>query len=136
MTVFLCLKNRNSSNCLNQRLGPVRIARFGMLVVVRPLSLAMGVVVRPLGLAMGVVVDHPLLGNRGVLTLVSRKMVRSGAHKGDDDLGPVTDRTGWVEGHVVIASSRGVRGRLSTLDIPSTPVLFGPVFHPATSYTV
>ncbi|KAI5676073.1 hypothetical protein M9H77_07023 [Catharanthus roseus] len=47
-------------------------------------------------------------------------MVRLGARRGDDDLGPVTDRTGRVEGRAVTASSRGVRGRHSTSDIPST----------------
>ncbi|KAI5663197.1 hypothetical protein M9H77_22520 [Catharanthus roseus] len=36
-------------------------------------------------------------------------MVRPGARKGDDDLGPVPDRTGQVEGRAVTASSRCVR---------------------------
>ncbi|KAI5657160.1 hypothetical protein M9H77_25953 [Catharanthus roseus] len=34
-------------------------------------------------------------------------MVRPGAHRSDDDLGVVTDRTGRVEGRAVTASSRG-----------------------------
>ncbi|KAI5661563.1 hypothetical protein M9H77_20886 [Catharanthus roseus] len=38
-------------------------------------------------------------------------MVRPGARKGDDDLSPVTDRTGRVEGRTVTASSRDLRGR-------------------------
>ncbi|KAI5667953.1 hypothetical protein M9H77_17806 [Catharanthus roseus] len=48
------------------------------------------------------------------------------ARRGDDDLGPVTDRTSRVEGCAVTASSRGVRGCPSTSDIPSTPAPFGP----------
>ncbi|KAI5656556.1 hypothetical protein M9H77_25349 [Catharanthus roseus] len=59
-------------------------------------------------------------------------MVRPGARRGDDDLGPLTDRTGRVEGRVVTASIRGVRGHHSTLYMLSTPAPFGPVFHPAT----
>ncbi|KAI5676181.1 hypothetical protein M9H77_07131 [Catharanthus roseus] len=47
-------------------------------------------------------------------------IVRAGARRGDDDLGPMTDRTGRVEGHAVTASSRGVRGRPSTSKIQST----------------
>ncbi|KAI5668128.1 hypothetical protein M9H77_17981 [Catharanthus roseus] len=38
----------------------------------------------------------------------------------DDDLGPVTDRTCRVQGCTVTASSRGVRGRHCTSDVPST----------------
>ncbi|KAI5672083.1 hypothetical protein M9H77_12447 [Catharanthus roseus] len=45
-------------------------------------------------------------------------MVRPSSRRGDDDLGPVTDMTGRVEGRTVIASSRGVRGRHSTSDLP------------------
>ncbi|KAI5664502.1 hypothetical protein M9H77_23825 [Catharanthus roseus] len=53
-------------------------------------------------------------------------MVRPGARRGDDDLGHVTKWTGHVEGCVVIASSRGVRGHRSASYIPSTPAPFGP----------
>ncbi|KAI5683087.1 hypothetical protein M9H77_04315 [Catharanthus roseus] len=52
-------------------------------------------------------------------------MVRPGARRGDDDTGLVTDRTGRVEGVTVTASSRGVRGRHSTSDIPSTSAPIG-----------
>ncbi|KAI5661384.1 hypothetical protein M9H77_20707 [Catharanthus roseus] len=45
-------------------------------------------------------------------------MVRPSGRRGDDDLGPVTDRTGRVEGRTVTPSSRGVRGRHSTSDLP------------------
>ncbi|KAI5681590.1 hypothetical protein M9H77_02818 [Catharanthus roseus] len=51
-------------------------------------------------------------------------MVRPGAHRGDDELRPVTDKTCRVQGRVVTASSRGMRGRHSTFGIPSTPVPF------------
>ncbi|KAI5654726.1 hypothetical protein M9H77_31913 [Catharanthus roseus] len=37
-------------------------------------------------------------------------MVRLSGHRGDDDLGPVTDRIGRVEGRTVTASSRGEAG--------------------------
>ncbi|KAI5652854.1 hypothetical protein M9H77_30041 [Catharanthus roseus] len=59
-------------------------------------------------------------------------MVRPRARRGDDDLSAVTDRTGWVEGRVVTASSRGVRGRHSTSDIPSTfaPIAPGMYYDP------
>ncbi|KAI5676391.1 hypothetical protein M9H77_07341 [Catharanthus roseus] len=53
-------------------------------------------------------------------------MVRPEARRGDDDLGAVTDRTGRVEGRVVTASSRGVRGRYSMLDILSTSAPIAP----------
>ncbi|KAI5668371.1 hypothetical protein M9H77_18224 [Catharanthus roseus] len=53
-------------------------------------------------------------------------MVRFGARRGDDDLGLVTDRTGRIESRAVTASSRGVRGRHSTSDIPSTSAPIGP----------
>ncbi|KAI5681575.1 hypothetical protein M9H77_02803 [Catharanthus roseus] len=53
-------------------------------------------------------------------------MVRLGARRGDDDLGPVTDRTGRIESCTVTASSRSVRRCFSTLDILSTPAPFGP----------
>ncbi|KAI5676470.1 hypothetical protein M9H77_07420 [Catharanthus roseus] len=48
-------------------------------------------------------------------------MVRPSGRRGDDDLGPVMDTTGRVEGRTVTASSRGVRGRHSTSDLPATP---------------
>ncbi|KAI5682774.1 hypothetical protein M9H77_04002 [Catharanthus roseus] len=47
-------------------------------------------------------------------------MVRPSGRRGDDDLGPVTDRTGLVEGRTITASSRGLRGRRSTFDLLST----------------
>ncbi|KAI5648778.1 hypothetical protein M9H77_34783 [Catharanthus roseus] len=53
-------------------------------------------------------------------------MVRPEARTGDDDLGPVTDKTSRVEGRVVTVSSRGVRGCYSTSDIPSTSAPIGP----------
>ncbi|KAI5677485.1 hypothetical protein M9H77_08435 [Catharanthus roseus] len=53
-------------------------------------------------------------------------MVRPRVHRGDDDLGPMTDRTDRVEGRVVTVSSHGVRGCHSTSDILSTPTPFGP----------
>ncbi|KAI5661624.1 hypothetical protein M9H77_20947 [Catharanthus roseus] len=54
-------------------------------------------------------------------------MVRPSGRRGDDDLGLVTDRTGSVQGRTVTASSRGVRGRHSTSDLPSihTPLPAG-----------
>ncbi|KAI5677625.1 hypothetical protein M9H77_08575 [Catharanthus roseus] len=57
-------------------------------------------------------------------------MVRPGACRGDDDLGAVTDRTDQVEGRAVTASSRGVRGRHSTLDISSTSAPTAPGIPP------
>ncbi|KAI5662957.1 hypothetical protein M9H77_22280 [Catharanthus roseus] len=56
-------------------------------------------------------------------------MVRPSGCRGDDDLGPVTGRTGRVQGRTVTASSRGVRGRHSTLDLPSTPTPLPPSFY-------
>ncbi|KAI5672260.1 hypothetical protein M9H77_12624 [Catharanthus roseus] len=53
-------------------------------------------------------------------------MVRPRARRGNDDLGPVIDRTGRVEGRTVTASSRAVRGRHSTSNIPSTSAPIGP----------
>ncbi|KAI5677620.1 hypothetical protein M9H77_08570 [Catharanthus roseus] len=47
-----------------------------------------------------------------------------GAHRGDDDLGSVTDRTGRVESRTVTASFRSLRGRHITSGIPSTPTPF------------
>ncbi|KAI5674063.1 hypothetical protein M9H77_14427 [Catharanthus roseus] len=56
-------------------------------------------------------------------------MVRPSGRGGDADLGPVTDRTGRVEGCLVTASSRGVRGRHSISDISVTPTPLAPGFH-------
>ncbi|KAI5671245.1 hypothetical protein M9H77_11609 [Catharanthus roseus] len=53
-------------------------------------------------------------------------MVRPGARRCDDDLGDVTDRASRVEGRAVTASSRGVRGRHSISDIPSTSTPIAP----------
>ncbi|KAI5673016.1 hypothetical protein M9H77_13380 [Catharanthus roseus] len=61
------------------------------------------------------------------------EIVRPSGRRGDDDLGPVTDRTGRVEGHTVTASSRGVRGRHSTFDLPVTPTYLAPGFHHGTA---
>ncbi|KAI5672138.1 hypothetical protein M9H77_12502 [Catharanthus roseus] len=47
-------------------------------------------------------------------------MVRHSGHRGDNDHGAVTDRTGRIEGCTITASSRGLRGRHSTSDLPST----------------
>ncbi|KAI5657677.1 hypothetical protein M9H77_26470 [Catharanthus roseus] len=47
-------------------------------------------------------------------------MVRLSGRRGDDDLGPVTDRTGRVQGRTITASSKGVRGRHSTSDLSCT----------------
>ncbi|KAI5666326.1 hypothetical protein M9H77_16179 [Catharanthus roseus] len=59
-------------------------------------------------------------------------MVRPSGSRGDDDLGPVTDRTGRVEGYTVAASSRGVRERHSTSDLPVTATPLAPGFHHGT----
>ncbi|KAI5654043.1 hypothetical protein M9H77_31230 [Catharanthus roseus] len=59
-------------------------------------------------------------------------MVRPSCRRGDDDLGPVTDMTSRVEGRTVTASSRGVRGRHSTSDLPVTPTPLAPGFHHGT----
>ncbi|KAI5673023.1 hypothetical protein M9H77_13387 [Catharanthus roseus] len=59
-------------------------------------------------------------------------MVRPSGRGGDSDLGPVTDRTGQVEGRTVTAFSRGVRGRHSTSDLPATPTHLAPSFHHGT----
>ncbi|KAI5683192.1 hypothetical protein M9H77_04420 [Catharanthus roseus] len=47
-------------------------------------------------------------------------MVCPSGRRGDDDLCPVTDRTGQVQGRTVTASFRIVRGQHSTSDLPST----------------
>ncbi|KAI5668659.1 hypothetical protein M9H77_18512 [Catharanthus roseus] len=52
--------------------------------------------------------------------------------RGDADLGLVTDRTSRVEERPVTDSSRGVRGRHSTSDIPVTPTPLAPSFHHGT----
>ncbi|KAI5656353.1 hypothetical protein M9H77_25146 [Catharanthus roseus] len=52
-------------------------------------------------------------------------MVRPGARRGDDDLSPMTDRTGRVKGRTITMSSYGVRRCHSTSDISSTPALIG-----------
>ncbi|KAI5652852.1 hypothetical protein M9H77_30039 [Catharanthus roseus] len=62
-------------------------------------------------------------------------MVRPSSCRGDDDIGPVTDRTGRVKGLTVTASSRGVRGQRSTSDLPATPSHLAPGFHHGTSET-
>ncbi|KAI5652679.1 hypothetical protein M9H77_29866 [Catharanthus roseus] len=56
-------------------------------------------------------------------------MVRPSSHRGDDDLGPVTDMTCRVQDCTVTTLSRGVRGRHSTSDLSytSTPLPAG--FH-------
>ncbi|KAI5672144.1 hypothetical protein M9H77_12508 [Catharanthus roseus] len=59
-------------------------------------------------------------------------MVRPSGRKGDADLGPITDRTSQVEGRPMTASSRGVRGRHSTSDLPVTPTPLAPGFHHGT----
>ncbi|KAI5667053.1 hypothetical protein M9H77_16906 [Catharanthus roseus] len=57
-------------------------------------------------------------------------MVWPGARRGDDDLGPVIDKTGRVEGRVVTTSSCGVRGCPNTSEILSTPAPLGPgIYH-------
>ncbi|KAI5680866.1 hypothetical protein M9H77_02093 [Catharanthus roseus] len=59
-------------------------------------------------------------------------MVRPIGRRGDDDLSPVTDKTGRVEGRTVTGSSRGVRGRHSTSDLPATPTHLALGFHHGT----
>ncbi|KAI5649546.1 hypothetical protein M9H77_35551 [Catharanthus roseus] len=56
-------------------------------------------------------------------------MVRPSGRRGDADLGLVTDKTGRVEGRPIAASSRGVRGRHSTSDLPVIPTPLAPSFH-------
>ncbi|KAI5662373.1 hypothetical protein M9H77_21696 [Catharanthus roseus] len=51
-------------------------------------------------------------------------MVWPGTRRGDDDFDHVTNRIGRVEGRTVSASSRDLRGRHSTSDIPSIPTPF------------
>ncbi|KAI5676025.1 hypothetical protein M9H77_06975 [Catharanthus roseus] len=52
-------------------------------------------------------------------------MVCPSGRRGDDDIGSVTNRTCRVQGRTVTASSRGVRGRHSTSNLPSTPLPAG-----------
>ncbi|KAI5674340.1 hypothetical protein M9H77_14704 [Catharanthus roseus] len=52
-------------------------------------------------------------------------MVRFIGRRGDDDLGPVTDRTCRVKGSTVTASSRGMRGGI----VPPTSLLLLPILH-------
>ncbi|KAI5682392.1 hypothetical protein M9H77_03620 [Catharanthus roseus] len=59
-------------------------------------------------------------------------MVRPSGRREDDDLGPVTDRIGRVEGRTITALSRGVRGRHSTSDLPATPTHLALGFHHGT----
>ncbi|KAI5682471.1 hypothetical protein M9H77_03699 [Catharanthus roseus] len=59
-------------------------------------------------------------------------MVRPSGRRGNDDVGPVTDMTGRVEGRIVTASSGGVRGRYSSSDLPATPTHLAPGFHHGT----
>ncbi|KAI5677052.1 hypothetical protein M9H77_08002 [Catharanthus roseus] len=57
-------------------------------------------------------------------------MVRPSSCRGDDDdLGPVTGRTGRVQGCNVTASSRDVRGQHSTSDLLSSPTLLPAGLH-------
>ncbi|KAI5673600.1 hypothetical protein M9H77_13964 [Catharanthus roseus] len=56
-------------------------------------------------------------------------MVRPSGRRGDDDLGPVTDRTGRVKGRTVTVLSRGVRERHSTSYFSFTPTPLAPGFH-------
>ncbi|KAI5654379.1 hypothetical protein M9H77_31566 [Catharanthus roseus] len=60
-------------------------------------------------------------------------MVRPNGRRGDDDLGPVMDRTGRVEGRTVTTLSTGVRGRHSTSDLPATPTHLAPGFNHGTA---
>ncbi|KAI5661360.1 hypothetical protein M9H77_20683 [Catharanthus roseus] len=59
-------------------------------------------------------------------------MVRPSDRRRDDDFGFVTDKTGRVEGHTMTASSRGVRRRHSTSELPATPAHLAPGFHHGT----
>ncbi|KAI5656510.1 hypothetical protein M9H77_25303 [Catharanthus roseus] len=59
-------------------------------------------------------------------------MVRPSGHRGDADLGPVTDRTGRVEGRPVTASSRGEAG--SSTQPPAVPFRSRPPLQPHLSH--
>ncbi|KAI5654051.1 hypothetical protein M9H77_31238 [Catharanthus roseus] len=60
-------------------------------------------------------------------------MVRPSGCRGDADLGPVTDRTGRVEGRPVTASSRGEAG--SSTQPPAVPFRSRPPLYPHQSHT-
>ncbi|KAI5658712.1 hypothetical protein M9H77_27505 [Catharanthus roseus] len=79
-----------------------------------------------------VVVSLKRHGSQNCASLLRRLLTTINGRRGDADLGPVTDRTGRVEGCPVTASSRGVRGRHSTSDIPVTPTPLAPSFHHGT----
>ncbi|KAI5648891.1 hypothetical protein M9H77_34896 [Catharanthus roseus] len=59
-------------------------------------------------------------------------MVQSSGRRGDNDLGLVMDRTSRVKGRTVTTSSRGVRGRHNTSDLPATPTHLAPGFYHGT----
>ncbi|KAI5661759.1 hypothetical protein M9H77_21082 [Catharanthus roseus] len=59
-------------------------------------------------------------------------MVRPSGRRGDVDLGPVTDRTGRVEGRPVTVSSRGEAG--SSTQAPAVPFRSRPPLHPHLSH--
>ncbi|KAI5650850.1 hypothetical protein M9H77_36855 [Catharanthus roseus] len=60
-------------------------------------------------------------------------MVRLSGRRGDDDLGPVTDRTCRVEGRTVTASSRGEAGY--SIQPPAVPFRSRPPLQPHLSHT-
>ncbi|KAI5654228.1 hypothetical protein M9H77_31415 [Catharanthus roseus] len=60
-------------------------------------------------------------------------MVRPSGRRGDADLCPVTDRTGRVEGRLMIASSRGEAG--SSTQPPAIPFRSRPPLQPHLSHT-
>ncbi|KAI5682030.1 hypothetical protein M9H77_03258 [Catharanthus roseus] len=59
-------------------------------------------------------------------------MVQPSGRRGNADLDPITDRTCRVEGRPITASSRSVRGRHSTSNLPVTPTPLTPGFHHGT----
>ncbi|KAI5673535.1 hypothetical protein M9H77_13899 [Catharanthus roseus] len=59
-------------------------------------------------------------------------MVRPSGRREGDDLGPVMDRTGRVEGRTFTTSSRDARGRHGTSDHPANPTHFAHGFHHGT----
>ncbi|KAI5649818.1 hypothetical protein M9H77_35823 [Catharanthus roseus] len=66
-------------------------------------------------------------GSPGLATGLGKQLPGLASYtQGDTNLGPMTDRTGRVEGRAVTAPSRSVKGRPSTSNIPSTPAPFGP----------
>ncbi|KAI5672281.1 hypothetical protein M9H77_12645 [Catharanthus roseus] len=56
-------------------------------------------------------------------------MIRPSSRRGDDDLDPVTDKTGRLEGRTITTSSRGLRRRHSTSNLPSIPNPLTTGFH-------